>query len=152
MNKPSLSIFSDQHFMKQAYAQALMAADEGEVPVGAVVVMGNQIIARTYNQVERLKDVTAHAEILALTAASDAIGNKYLWDCTMYVTLEPCLMCATALKWAQLGKLVYGAADDKNGFMLKGREILHPSTKLAYGVMEDECRSLLKSFFKALRE
>ena len=151
MDKPSLSVFSDEYFMKQAFHQAKLAAEEGEVPVGAVVVMGNRIIARTYNQVERLKDVTAHAEILALTAASDAIGNKYLWDCTMYVTLEPCLMCATALKWAQLGKLVYGAADDKNGFMVQGREILHPSTELAYGVMEEECSKLLKDFFKALR-
>lgn len=151
MKKSPLSVFSDEYFMKQAYTQAIRAAEEGEVPVGAVVVMGNQIIARTYNQVELLKDVTAHAEILALTAASDAIGNKYLWDCTMYVTLEPCLMCASALKWAQIGKLVFGAADDKHGFMLKGREVLHPSTHLAYGVMEEECSHIIKSFFKALR-
>lgn len=150
--QPSLGIFSQEYFMKQAFQQALLAAEEGEIPVGAVVVSGNRIIAQTYNQVERLNDVTAHAEILALTAASEAIGNKYLMDCTLYVTLEPCLMCAGALRWSQLGKLVFAAQDDKNGFMRYGKEILHPQTKLAYGVMEDECKALLKGFFSKLRK
>lgn len=148
----SLNVFSEEYFMKQAYRQALIAKEEGEVPVGAVIVSGNQIIARTYNQVERLNDVTAHAEILALTAASEAMGSKYLVDCSLYVTLEPCLMCAGALRWSQLGKLIYGASDEKNGFMNYGKELLHPSTRLAYGVMEEECRELLKQFFAGLRE
>jgi tRNA(adenine34) deaminase len=150
--QPSLGIFSQEYFMKQAYRQALLASEEGEVPVGAVVVSGNKIIAQTYNQVERLNDVTAHAEILALTAASEAIGNKYLMDCTLYVTLEPCLMCAGALRWSQLGKLVFATQDDKNGFMRYGKEILHPQTKVAYGVMEEECKNLLKEFFSKLRK
>ena len=147
----SISVFSDEYFMKQAYQQARIAAEEGEVPVGAVVVMDNRIIARTYNQVERLKDVTAHAEILAITAAAEHIGNKYLWDCTLYVTLEPCLMCAGALSWAQLGKLVFAAQDDKRGYMKCGKDILHPGTKLAYGVMNEECSQLIRSFFAKLR-
>lgn len=133
--------------MQQAYTEAQTAFESGEVPVGAVIVAKNQIIARAHNQTERLGDVTAHAEILAITAASEHLGGKYLHDCTLYVTLEPCIMCAGALAWAQLGKLVYGAADEKRGFMRYGRELLHPRTQLSYGILEQECTHLLKDFF-----
>ena len=145
------TIFSDQHFMEQALQEARLAYEEGEIPVGAVVVSQNQIIARTRNQTERLQDVTAHAEILAITAAADYLGGKYLDDCTLYVTLEPCVMCAGALAWAQLGKLVYGTADEKRGFMRHGRALLHPKTEVAYGILEEECGALLKEFFAARR-
>ena len=145
------TIFSDQHFMEQALREARLAYEEGEIPVGAVVVSQNQIIARTRNQTERLQDVTAHAEILAITAAADYLGGKYLDDCTLYVTLEPCVMCAGALAWAQLGKLVYGTADEKRGFMRHGRALLHPKTEVAYGILEEECGALLKEFFAARR-
>ena len=145
------TIFSDQHFMEQALQEARLAYEEGEIPVGAVVVSQNQIIARTRNQTERLQDVTAHAEILAITAAADYLGGKYLDDWTLYVTLEPCVMCAGALAWAQLGKLVYGAADEKRGFMRHGRALLHPKTEVAYGILEEECGALLKEFFAARR-
>lgn len=147
----SLSVFSQEYFMKKAYDQALLAEELGEVPIGAVIVQGNQMIAKTHNQVEQLKDVTAHAEILAITAASQALGVKYLNDCTLYVTLEPCPMCASALHWAQLGKIVYAASDEKAGFMKYGREMLHPATKIAYGVMEEDCKLLLKKFFAGIR-
>jgi len=146
-----LSIFSEEHFMQQAYVEAQTAYESGEVPVGAIVVAKNQIIARAHNQTERLGDVTAHAEILAITAASEHLGGKYLSDCTLYVTLEPCIMCAGALAWAQLGKLVYGAADEKRGFMRYGRELLHPRTQLSYGILEEECTRLLKDFFAKKR-
>jgi tRNA(adenine34) deaminase len=137
--------------MKQALQQAHMALEEGEIPVGAVVVCENQIIARAYNQTEKLHDVTAHAEIIAITAAANYLNSKYLPDCTLYVTLEPCVMCAGALHWAQLGRVVYGAADDKRGFMRFGKILLHPKTKLEYGIMEEECSQLLKGFFEKLR-
>ncbi|TVR86140.1 MAG: nucleoside deaminase [Saprospirales bacterium] len=146
-----LSVFSDEYFMKKAWNQAKMAAQKGEVPVGAVITMDNQIIAQTHNQVEQLNDVTAHAEILAITAAAEHIGTKYLWDCTLYVTLEPCIMCAGAISWAQIGKLVFSAQDDKRGFMRVGRNLLHDRTKLAYGVMEQESSELIKTFFARLR-
>ncbi len=146
-----LSVFSDEYFMKKAFYQAKLAAEKGEVPVGAVITMDNQIIAQTHNQVEQLNDVTAHAEILAITAAAEHIGTKYLWDCTLYVTLEPCIMCAGAINWAQIGKLVFSAQDDKRGFMRVGRSLLHDRTKLAYGVMEQESSELIKSFFARLR-
>jgi len=133
--------------MRAAFREAEKAFDSQEVPVGAVVVLDNRIIGRGYNATERLKDVTAHAEIIAITAACDYIDSKYLPDCTIYVTLEPCLMCAGALKWAQIGRIVYAAADEKQGFMRYGREVLHPKTKLEYGVMESECGSILQEFF-----
>lgn len=148
----SLSVFSDDHYMKQALLEARKAAAAGEVPVGAVVTCAGQIIARGYNQVEQLQDVTAHAEIIALTAASNYLGSKYLPDCTLYVTLEPCVMCAGALQWAQLGRLVYGAADEKGGFMRFGKRMLHPRTKVAYGIMEAEARSMLTAFFQLRRK
>lgn len=146
-----LTVYSDDYFMKQALREAKVAYEEGEVPIGAVVVCGNQIIARAHNKTEHLKDVTAHAEIMALTAASDYLGSKYLNECTLYVTLEPCIMCAGALSWAQLGKIVYGASDDKAGFMRYGKELLHPKTKVEFGIMFDECSTLLKRFFAAKR-
>ncbi|MCB9292433.1 MAG: nucleoside deaminase [Lewinellaceae bacterium] len=147
-----LTIFSDEHFMKQALLEAEAALEQGEVPVGAVVVCRNQVIARAHNQTEQLNDVTAHAEILALTAASHFLGSKYLPECTLFVTLEPCVMCAGALQWAQLGRLVYGAPDDKRGFMEYGKRLLHPKTQVEYGVMFGECSMLLKEFFRKRRK
>lgn len=146
-----LSVNSDEHFMRQALRQAQMAADLGEIPVGAIVVADQQIIARGHNQTEQLTDVTAHAEIIALTAAANFLGGKYLKGCTLYVTLEPCVMCAGALAWAQLDRLVYGAGDDKRGFMRFGRELLHPKTKLEYGVLHEECSALMTTFFRGKR-
>jgi tRNA(adenine34) deaminase len=146
-----LSILSDEHFMKEAIKEAIKSAEQGEVPVGAIIVSNGRIIARSHNQTELLTDVTAHAEILAITAASTYLQSKYLNDCTLYVTIEPCVMCAGAIKWAQLGKVVYGAADDKGGFMRFGKQLLHPKTKLEYGVWEEECRALMTTFFSELR-
>ncbi len=147
-----LTVFSDDHFMKQALIEANKAYEEGEVPVGAVVVCKNQIIARGYNHTEKLHDVTAHAEIIALTAASEFLGSKYLKDCTLYVSLEPCVMCAGALAWAQLDRLVYGASDDKSGFMRFGKKVLHPKTKVEYGILEEDCKQLISQFFLSLRQ
>ena len=146
-----LSVHSDEHFMKQALKQAQLAAEQGEVPVGAVVVCQNQIIARGHNQTELLTDVTAHAEILCITSASDYLGSKYLPECTLYVTLEPCVMCAGAIHWAQLGRIVYGADDEKRGFMRYGKSLLHPGTTVEFGILHEECGELLKSFFKKKR-
>lgn len=146
-----LTVISDDYFMKQALAEARKAAEEGEVPIGAIIVCNHQIIARAHNQTETLQDVTAHAEILAITAASSYLQNKYLKDCTIYVTLEPCAMCASALRWAQISRVVFGAQDDKSGFMKTGRELLHPSTKLEFGVMHDECSAIISDFFKSKR-
>ena len=145
------TIQSDEYFMKEALKEAMKAKEMGDIPVGAVVECGGRIIARAHNQTELLTDVTAHAEILALTSASSFLQSKYLPDCTLYVTLEPCVMCAGALKWAQLKRVVYGAADDKGGFMRFGKQILHPKTVLEYGVLENECSTILKDFFKELR-
>jgi len=147
-----IQVFDDNYFMKQAIAEAKKAYERGEVPVGAVVVSNEQIIARAYNNTEQLTDVTAHAEIIALTAAASHLGNKYLEDCTLYVTLEPCAMCAGALSWAKLDRLVYGASDDKRGFMQFGKRILHPKTKVAYGIMMEECGALLSQFFQERRK
>ena len=146
-----LTVNSDDHFMKQALKEAQKAYEAGEVPVGAVVVCRNQIIARGHNQTELLHDVTAHAEMLAVTAAASYLNSKYLNDCTLYVTLEPCIMCAGALAWAQLDRLVYGAADDKKGFMRYGKSLLHPKTKVEFGILAEESGELLKRFFKARR-
>lgn len=146
-----IEVFTDTYFMKQAYLEARKAFNKGEVPVGAVVVCNNQIIARAYNNTEQLIDVTAHAEIIALTAASSYLGNKYLNDCTLFVTLEPCIMCAGALAWSQLGRLVYGASDEKKGFMRYGKELLHPKTKVEYGILNQECGTLMTDFFKKKR-
>ena len=132
--------------------EARKGFERGEVPVGAVVVSNGQIIARAYNNTEQLGDVTAHAEIIALTAAAEHLGSKYLDDCTMYVTLEPCAMCAGALAWAQLGRLVYGASDDKRGFMQFGKRMLHPKTKVEFGIMMEDCAHILKDFFNLRRK
>ena len=146
-----LTVFTDEYFMKQALLEAGKAKAAGEVPVGAVVACGNQIIARSYNNTEQLKDVTAHAEIVAVTAAAAYLGSKYLPDCTIYVTLEPCPMCAGALAWAQIGRLVYGASDEKRGFMRFGKKLLHPKTKVEFGVSMEQCQALLTGFFKERR-
>ena len=146
-----LSIFSDDHFMQEAYKQALYALEEGEIPIGAVVVCHNRIIARAYNQTEKLNDVTAHAEVLAITAASNFLGNKYLHDCSLFVTVEPCVMCAGATFWAQLKRVVYGTADPKRGFRRFGMGLLHPKTEMVSGILAHECASLLTDFFSKKR-
>jgi len=146
-----LQVYDDNYFMRQALLQAQEAYEVGEIPVGAVVVANNRIIARAHNRTEKLKDVTAHAEIIALTAASEFLGSKYLTDCTLYVTLEPCIMCAGALAWSQLTRLVYGASDDKRGFMRYGKVLLHPKTKVEYGILMEECVELMQTFFAAKR-
>jgi len=147
-----LSVFDDGYFMKEAYKQALYAKEEGEIPVGAVVVCDNRIIARSYNQTERLNDVTAHAEMLAMTSAFNTLGAKYLVNCSLYVTLEPCLMCAGASYWAQISKLVYGASDINRGFSRIKENVLHPKTTVLKGVLEKECSKLLHDFFNELRK
>jgi len=138
--------FDDRYFMKKALAQAEIAHDLGEVPVGAVVVVANRVIGAGHNLTERLRDVTAHAEMQAITAASNFLGGKYLHDCTLYVTLEPCQMCAGALYWSQVSRVVYGAADLERGFSVLGGS-LHPKTQLTGGVMEREAAELLQRFF-----
>lgn len=148
-----MSIFDnpDEYYMQQALREARAAAAEDEVPVGAVIVCGDSIIARAHNQTETLHDVTAHAEMLAFTAASEALGAKYLADCTLYVTVEPCPMCAGAAGWTQVGRIVYGAADTKRGFSLLQGPVLHPKTVVEGGVLADECEALMKDFFKKKR-
>ena len=141
----------DEYFMGEALREARKAEAEGEIPVGAVVVAGDSIIARTHNQTELLHDVTAHAEMLAITAAAEHLGAKYLTGCTLYVTLEPCTMCAGALGWSQLARIVYGAPDEKRGFERLGRSMLHPKTEVCGGVLSDECSTLVKDFFKTRR-
>lgn len=141
----------DEAFMRKALEQAREAYDKDEVPVGAVVVCGDRIIARAHNLTELLNDVTAHAEMQAVTAAADALGGKYLDVCTLYVTVEPCTMCAGALGWAQLGRLVYGAPDPKRGFSTFAPQALHPKTEVLGGVLEEECGALMSEFFKRKR-
>lgn len=148
----SLTVYSDEHFMKEALKQAQMAFDEGEIPVGAVVVCQNKIIARAYNQTERLNDVTAHAEMLAITSAANFLGGKYLQDCTLYVTLEPCGMCAGALYWSQLTKLVYAQPDPKRGFSSINPNMVHPKTEINSGLMAESSKKLLDDFFSKLRK
>ncbi len=145
-------IFSDEYFMNEALKEALKAFENGEVPVGAVVVINNRIIARSYNMTEELNDVTAHAEMIAITSASNNLGSKYLSDCSLYVTLEPCAMCASAMRWAQLGKLVYGAADPKSGFQRHKATLLHPKTELLKAILENESAVLLSEFFESKRK
>lgn len=142
---------NDNHYMKQALAEARLAADRGEVPVGAVVVSHGRIIARAHNLTETLTDVTAHAEMQAITAAASALGGKYLNECTLYVTVEPCPMCAGALGWAQLGRLVYGADDTKRGYHIYAPGVLHPKTTVTSGVMADEAGALMTEFFRRRR-
>ncbi len=137
--------------MRLALREARAAALAEEIPVGAVVVANGRVIAKGHNQTERLHDVTAHAEMIALTSATNYLGGKYLNECTLYVTLEPCAMCAGALAWAQLDRLVYGAADEQRGFMTFGKRMLHPRTKVEFGVLHDECGDLLQQFFQGKR-
>ncbi len=143
--------YSDEYFMKQALDEAHKAFEEDEVPVGAVVVCNNRIIARAHNLTERLNDVTAHAEMQAITAASNYLGGKYLKDCTLYVSLEPCNMCAGALAWSQITKIVYGAADEKRGFTAFSPSPLHPRTEVVSGVLKEESAALIKDFFAKKR-
>jgi tRNA(adenine34) deaminase len=138
--------------MKEALKEALYAFNEDEVPIGAVVVCNNKIIARGHNQTERLNDVTAHAEMIALTSASNNLGSKYLPECDIYVTVEPCVMCAGALFWGQFRRVIFGARDEKRGFERIGHPLLHPKTELVQGVMKKECGELMKKFFEKLRK
>lgn len=140
-------MFDDQYFMKQALIEAQKAFDMDEVPVGAIIVCQNRIIARAHNLTEQLTDVTAHAEMQAITIAAGMLGGKYLIDCTLYVTVEPCVMCAGALGWSQISKVVYGASDEKRGFQHYAPQALHPKTELISGVLENDCARLMKSFF-----
>ncbi len=142
---------SDEYFMKQALAEARLAAAEDEVPVGAVIVCGDRIIARAHNQTERLNDPTAHAEMLAITSATGSMGAKYLTDCRLYVTVEPCVMCAGAIGWSQLSAVIYGTPDEKRGFTNYAPNALHPKTEVRSGVMEEECATEMSRFFKNKR-
>ena len=141
----------DERFMRMALKEAEAAFDEGEIPVGAVVVSRDRIIARAHNQTEQLHDVTAHAEMLAITAAANQMGGKYLTDCTLYVTVEPCTMCAGATGWAQISRVVYGATDEKRGFLKIAPHALHPKATVTTGILEEECAALMKTFFKDRR-
>lgn len=147
----TLSIYSDEFFMKEALKEAQKANEKDEVPVGAVIVCDHQIIARGHNLTETLNDVTAHAEMQAFTSASDKLGGKYLKDCTLYVTLEPCVMCAGASYWTQIGRIVYGANDDKRGFSMLFQDILHPKTKVTVGLLAENCGEIIKEFFRKKR-
>lgn len=150
MNTPT-ALTDDMRYMKMALDEAARAYADDEVPVGAIVVCKGRVIARAHNLTETLTDVTAHAEMQAVTAAANHLGGKYLADCTLYVTVEPCVMCAGALGWAQLGRLVYGAPDDKRGYRRYAPEALHPKTEVVTGVMEHECTELMKRFFTKRR-
>ena len=142
-----MDLFNDEYFMRRALQEAEQAFKEGEVPIGAVVVSQNRIIAQAHNLTETLNDVTAHAEMQAITAAANLLGGKYLNECILYVTIEPCVMCAGALGWSQIGKIVYGASDEKRGFRKFAPAALHPKTEITYGVLEIECSALVKEFF-----
>ena len=142
---------TDEFFMKEALKEAIKAKEKNEIPVGAVIVSGGDIIARGHNLTETLNDVTAHAEMQAITAAANNLGGKYLHNCTMYVTLEPCIMCAGAAFWSQIGAIKYGAKDEKKGFTNNPQNLLHPKTKLTGGLLEKDCSEILKTFFRKKR-
>ena len=144
-------MFDDKYFMRQALVEAKAAGEDGEIPIGAVMVCRNRIIARSHNLTETLHDVTAHAEMQAITAAAETIGGKYLTDCTLYVTVEPCVMCAGALGWSQISRIVYGASDPRRGYSRIAPDALHPRTEVVSGVLEEECRQLMVDFFKNKR-
>lgn len=146
-------VYDDQHFMKEALRQAKLALEGDEVPIGAVVTWNNKIIGRGYNQVEQLKDATAHAEMIALTAAFHQIGAKYLMEATLYVTIEPCLMCCGAMYWSKLGRIVYGAEDIRNGYRktVGDNWPFHPKAQISTGVLADDCRDLMQTFFRSKR-
>ena len=146
-----LDIFTPEYFMKEALKEAKNAFDQGEVPVGAIIVSNKTIIARTHNLTEKLKDATAHAEMMAITSATEALGGKYLNDCQLYVTLEPCVMCGGALAWSQIGEITFGASDPKRGSGRLSENIYHPKTKVTGGVLKDECAQLMSNFFKEKR-
>lgn len=146
-----MNVFSDEYFMREALKEAHKALAIGEVPVGAVVVSNNRIIARAHNQTEKLTDATAHAEMLATTAAANYLGSKYLDECTLFVTLEPCVMCAGALNWVQLQRLVFGASDPKRGYRLLNGNVLHPRTEVTAGISAQEAKDLIDSFFRKIR-
>jgi len=146
------NILPDEYYMREALKEAVYALEKDEVPIGAVIVSLGKIIARGHNQVELLKDVTAHAEMIAITSAANHFGSKYLTDCTLYVTLEPCMMCATAIGWAQIPRLVYGAVDEKKGFTLISKKVLHPKCEVVNGLLSDECSQLIKEFFRKKRK
>ena len=146
------TLLSDEYFMKEALKEAKKAFEINEVPIGAVIVCNNQIIARGHNLTERLNDVTAHAEMQAFTSAANFINGKYLKDCTLYVTIEPCLMCAGAAYWTQITKIVAGARDEKRGYSSFGKAVLHPKTTIKMGVLEEECAQLMRSFFEQKRD
>ena len=143
--------FTDEYFMKQALTEARTAASKGEVPVGAVIVCNNQIIARAHNQTETLNDTTAHAEMLAITAATSILGAKYLTNCTLYVTVEPCVMCAGAIGWSQISSVVYGASDAKRGFQQYAPQAMHPKTVIKTGILKEECAFEMQEFFRKRR-
>jgi len=147
----SYPIYSPEYYMNEALKEAQKAFDRDEVPVGAVVVCNRSIIARAHNLTETLNDATAHAEMQAFTAAADYLGGKYLDECTLFVTLEPCVMCAGAAFWTQLGGIIYGATDEKRGYQLTNYQVLHPRTQVAGGVLAEECSALLRQFFKNKR-
>jgi tRNA(adenine34) deaminase len=147
-----MELFSDDYFMREALKEAQKAFEIGEVPVGAVVVCRNRVIARAHNQTEKLTDATAHAEMLAVTSAANHLGSKYLNECTLYVTLEPCVMCAGALHWVQLQKLVFGASDIQRGYSLVQDPLLHPKTQVVKGIKGEEAKSMIDEFFKRLRK
>lgn len=145
------NIFTDEYFMKKALVEAESAFESGEIPVGAIIVVDNKVIARTHNLTELLNDVTAHAEMQAITSAANFLGGKYLKGCTLYVTLEPCQMCAGALYWSQISKIVYGATDENRGFVQMGTQ-LHPKTNVVKGILKNECADLMKRFFQLKRK
>ena len=151
MQKAKEEMTKDESFMQKALAEAQIALQEGEIPIGAVVVCRDRIIARAHNQTETLHDVTAHAEMLAITSVSNLLGGKYLPECTLYVTVEPCVMCAGALGWSQMSRIVYGASDEKRGFSRYAPKALHPKATVTAGVLEAECTQLMKDFFKQKR-
>ncbi len=146
-----IETFGDEYYMRKALHEAETAASKGEIPVGAVVVCSGRIIARAHNLTELLNDVTAHAEMQAITAAANLLGGKYLNECTVYVTIEPCVMCAGALSWAQVGKIVFGAKDEKRGYSKYAPNALHPKTEIVEGILEQECKSLISDFFRKMR-
>ncbi|MEQ9229129.1 MAG: nucleoside deaminase [Cyclobacteriaceae bacterium] len=147
-----LQIHSDEYYMKQALHEAERALEENEIPVGAVIVCEKRIIAKAHNQTERLQDITAHAEMLAITSAQNYLGSKYLNDCTLYVTLEPCNMCGGALYWSQIGRVVFAASDEKRGYSQTSTKIIHPKTKVEFGLLASHAEILIEEFFRKMRE
>ncbi|MBQ5826671.1 MAG: nucleoside deaminase [Bacteroidaceae bacterium] len=152
MEDIKINPYSDEYFMRQALQEAQLAFEEDEVPVGCIITCRDKVIARTHNLTETLHDVTAHAEIQAITAAAEALGGKYLDTYTLYVTVEPCIMCAGAIGWSQMGRVVYGARDEKRGFENFAPKAFHPKTEVVSGVLENECAELMKNFFKSKRK